>query len=303
MRSKKGRRPPGQAGHGSGQIAVGPALAAGLTRNPQAPGRRAPRRVAGSDSAEPNEERDPGDVDVGGAAAAAGLRRAVRRIAVVADELDRRDQVAGGPRAERAAARTPAEVAREAPGRAVPGRLRAEIAGRDQVERGTVAVRRVARLPRRGERAGRRSEGSRPRRARSGRRRPAARNPAPSAPLAAGGTSAARRGGPPRAGSPRPTTVLRRWRRPTSPTSPKRRRQLEHVGHVPVGVVVGEDRPVPVAGRARGAQVVGGAVDRVGRLVAVLVARRRCRRRRRRPRCAAQELHRPTGPGLSSRPR
>ena len=32
---------------------------------------------------------------------------------------------------------------------------------------------------------------------------------------------------------------------------------------VPVGVVVGEDRPVPVARRAGGAQVAGGGVDRV----------------------------------------
>ena len=46
----------------------------------------------------------------------------------------------------------------------------------------------------------------------------------------------------------------------------------EHLLHVPVGVVVGEDRVVEVLVRARRLQVVGGGADRVDRVVGVLAA-------------------------------
>src|SRR3954453_14155637 len=62
--------------------------------------------------------------------------------------------------------------------------------------------------------------------------------------------------------------------------------------HVVRRVVVGEERPVEVAGSARAVQVVGGAEDRVARVVdvaayAVLAPRR------------GQELHRPASAGLT----
>jgi hypothetical protein len=69
----------------------------------------------------------PRDVYVGRAAGSTGARRSVARKAVVADELDRRDQLAVRPGAGRAAAGRPAEIAGERAGGRVPVGLRVAV--------------------------------------------------------------------------------------------------------------------------------------------------------------------------------
>src|SRR5215210_7222248 len=74
-----------------------------------------------------------------GASAGAGARGAVAGVAVVADELDRGREAAGGPRPRAPAGWGPAEVARERSGGGVPDGLGGAVGG-DEVDGGAVAV-------------------------------------------------------------------------------------------------------------------------------------------------------------------
>ena len=89
-------------------------------------------------------------MDVGGAAPAAGARRAVAGVAVVADELDRWCERAGGAGAGACACRGPAEVVSESAGGGVPARLCAPVGG-DEVDCGAVAMGLVAGFARGGD--------------------------------------------------------------------------------------------------------------------------------------------------------
>ena len=97
--------------------------------------------------------RDPRHVDVRRAVARAGPRRAVARVAVVADPLDRRPERARGPGAGGAAARRPSELSGEPASRAIPVVLGRGDRGHE-IYRRAVAVRVVTRLPARRSRAG-----------------------------------------------------------------------------------------------------------------------------------------------------
>src|SRR4051794_41814303 len=79
-------------------------------------------------------------MDVCWASARARARRAVARVAVVADELDGRLERAGGADARAAAGGRPAELAREASGACVPVALRRAERGHE-IHGGAVAVR------------------------------------------------------------------------------------------------------------------------------------------------------------------
>ena len=70
----------------------------------------------------------------------------------------------------------------------------------------------------------------------------------------------------------------------------------EHLGDVPVGVVVGVDRAVGVGRHAGGAQVAGGGEDRVFGVVGVARPRRRWRRRRTFPRSTGMNCIQPIAP-------
>ena len=76
---------------------------------------------------------------MGGAGAGAGAGRAVAGVAVVADELDRGHERAGGAGAGARAAGRPAEVVGEASGGGVPDGLGGAVGG-DEVDGGAVAV-------------------------------------------------------------------------------------------------------------------------------------------------------------------
>src|SRR5215211_7242411 len=80
-----------------------------------------------------------------GTGAVAGAWGAVVGVAVVADELDRRDERAGRTCARATAPRGPAKVAGEASGGGVPDLL-GDAAGGDEVDGGAVAVGVVAGL-------------------------------------------------------------------------------------------------------------------------------------------------------------
>src|SRR3954451_678897 len=71
--------------------------------------------------------RGPGEVQMCGAAAAAGARRAVAGVAAVADELDGGCEAATRARAESRARRGPAEVVGEPAGGGVPNCLCAPV--------------------------------------------------------------------------------------------------------------------------------------------------------------------------------
>src|SRR3954471_7920227 len=89
-------------------------------------------------------------MDVCWASARARARRAVARVAVVADELDGRLERTGGADARAAAGRRPAELARKASGACVPVALRRTDRG-DEIHGGAVSVRVVAGLARGGD--------------------------------------------------------------------------------------------------------------------------------------------------------
>src|SRR4051794_34526553 len=89
-------------------------------------------------------------MDVCWASARARARRAVARVAVVADELDGRLERAGGADARAAAGGRPSELARKASGACVPVALRRAERGHE-IHGGAVAVRVVAGLARGGD--------------------------------------------------------------------------------------------------------------------------------------------------------
>src|SRR4051794_9100241 len=90
--------------------------------------------------------RDPRHVDMRGAVSRARPWRAVARVAVVADPLDRRPKRACGPGAGGAAARGPSELSGEAASRAIPVVLGRGDRGHE-IDRRAVAVRVMTRLP------------------------------------------------------------------------------------------------------------------------------------------------------------
>src|SRR3954453_6407786 len=219
------------------------------------------------------------------ASARARPRRAMARVAVVADELDGWLERAGGADARAAAGRRPAELAREASGACVPVALSRAERGHE-IHGGAVAVGVVAGLARggdaqavalqdpedvvvdpgvdwlRGAAAGHRP--GRKRAIRGGRREPDGR----------GEVGRSRRCV--RAGPGRRNVGNRDEARGGARVVPGRAavagRARQHLVDVPTRVVVGEDRTAVVAGSAVPAQQVRGGGDRVGRVVAVLDA-------------------------------